>query len=76
MHSVSHYHTAAPARLARRAAGVRGVTGAAVAAAAAAGCAIEINCNPERLDLDWRLCRQAVDAGALLSSDPDAHSVA
>ena len=49
---------------------------AVVAAAAEAGCAIEINCNPERLDLDWRLCRQAVDAGALLSIDPDAHSVA
>jgi DNA polymerase (family 10) len=49
---------------------------AVVGAAAEAGCAIEINCNPERLDLDWRLCRQAVEAGALLSIDPDAHSVA
>jgi DNA polymerase (family 10) len=49
---------------------------AVVAAAAEAGCAIEINCNPERLDLDWRLGRQAVEAGALLSIDPDAHSVA
>ncbi len=37
MHSVSHSRAAAPARLARRAAGVRGVTGAAVAAAAVAG---------------------------------------
>ena len=45
------------------------------AAAAQAGCAIEINCNPERLDLDWRLCRQAAEAGILLSIGPDAHSV-
>src|SRR6266568_3701989 len=37
MHSVSHSRAAAPARLARRAAGVRGATGAAVAAAAVAG---------------------------------------
>jgi DNA polymerase (family X) len=46
-----------------------------LAAAAEAGCAIEINCNPERLDLDWRLCRQAAEAGILLSIGPDAHSV-
>src|SRR5262249_30466640 len=49
---------------------------AVVDAAAESGCAIEINGNPERLDLDWRLCRRAVAAGALLSIDPDAHSVA
>ena len=49
---------------------------AVVAAAAESGCSIEINCNPERLDLDWRLCRQAVEAGVFLSIDPDAHSVA
>ncbi len=49
---------------------------AVLAAAAESGCAMEINCNPERLDLDWRLCRQAVRAGILLSIDPDAHSVA
>src|SRR5262249_8567787 len=45
-----------------------------LAAAAEAGCAIEINCNPERLELDWRLCRQAAEAGILLAIDPDAHS--
>jgi DNA polymerase (family 10) len=49
---------------------------AVLAAAAESGCAVEINCNPERLDLDWRLCRQAAEAGILLSIDPDAHSVA
>ena len=47
---------------------------AVIAAAAQAGCAIEINAHPNRLDLDWRLCRQAADKGALLSIDPDAHS--
>ncbi len=45
-------------------------------AAARSGCAFEVNCNPERLDLDWRLCRRAADAGVLLSIGPDAHSVA
>jgi DNA polymerase (family 10) len=45
-------------------------------AAAQSGCALEINCNPERLDLDWRLCRKAAEAGILLSIGPDAHSVA
>ena len=46
-----------------------------LAAAAEAGCAIEINCNPERLDHHRRLCRQAAEAGILLSIGPDAHSV-
>jgi DNA polymerase (family 10) len=45
-------------------------------AAGRSGCAIEFNCNPERLDLDWRLCRQAMEAGVLLSIGPDAHSAA
>jgi DNA polymerase (family 10) len=49
---------------------------AVLVAAAESGCAIEINCNPERLDLDWRLCREAARAGILLSINPDAHSVA
>jgi DNA polymerase (family 10) len=49
---------------------------AVVEAAAASGCAMEINCSPQRLDLDWRHCRRAVEKGVLLSIDPDAHSVA
>jgi DNA polymerase (family 10) len=49
---------------------------AVLEAAAQSGCALEVNCNPERLDLDWRLCRPAADAGILLSIGPDAHSVA
>jgi DNA polymerase (family X) len=48
---------------------------AVIDAAAQAGCAIEINCNPHRLELDWRLCRRAVEKGVLLAIDPDAHSV-
>ena len=48
---------------------------AVVDAAAESGCALEINGSPERLDLDWRHCRRAVERGALLSIGPDAHSV-
>ena len=47
---------------------------AVLAAAAESGCAMEVNGNPERLDLDWRHCRRAVEKGILLSIDPDAHS--
>jgi DNA polymerase (family 10) len=49
---------------------------AVIDAAAASGCALEINCSPQRLDLDWRHCRSASDKGVLLSINPDAHSVA
>jgi len=45
-------------------------------AAAESGCALEINGSPERLDLDWRHVRRAVEKGALFSIGPDAHSVA
>jgi DNA polymerase (family X) len=36
---------------------------------------IEINANPRRLDMDWRWIGYAIEKGALLSIDPDAHSV-
>jgi len=36
---------------------------------------IELNCNPHRLDLDWRDCREACQQGLLISISPDAHSV-
>jgi DNA polymerase (family X) len=49
---------------------------AVIDAAADSRCALEINCSPRRLDLDWRHCRRAVEKGVLLSIDPDAHSVA
>ncbi|MEP6767615.1 MAG: helix-hairpin-helix domain-containing protein [Acidobacteriota bacterium] len=44
-------------------------------AAGESGCAVEINCSPDRLDLDWRFCQGAVRRGILMAIDPDAHSV-
>lgn len=46
-----------------------------IRAAAAAGVAIEINANPSRLDLDWRLVHFAIDQGCRLTIGPDAHSM-
>lgn len=34
---------------------------------------IEINAHPRRLDLDWRWIPYALEKGALVSIDPDAH---
>jgi DNA polymerase (family 10) len=48
---------------------------AVIAAAAASGTCLEINASPYRLDLDWRWCRRAKEAGVLLAIDPDAHAV-
>ncbi len=36
---------------------------------------IEINANPKRLDMDWRYVHDALEAGAMLSIDPDAHTL-
>jgi len=46
-----------------------------IARAAERGVAIEINADPQRLDLDWRLCREARDAGVAIAIGPDAHSL-
>ncbi len=35
---------------------------------------IEINANPQRLDLDWRLLKHARDQGVKFCINPDAHS--
>ncbi|HSY48184.1 MAG TPA: PHP domain-containing protein [Thermoanaerobaculia bacterium] len=43
--------------------------------AAARGVMIEINGNPNRLDIDWRHVRRALDLGVGFSINPDAHSV-
>jgi DNA polymerase (family 10) len=43
--------------------------------AAERGVMIEVNGNPQRLDVDWRHLPRAVDRGVLLSIHPDAHSI-
>lgn len=37
---------------------------------------IEINAHPRRLDLDWTWIEYAIEAGAILSINPDAHAIA
>lgn len=49
---------------------------AVIAKAAATGVAIEINADPHRLDLDWRLLREARAAGVAISIGADAHNLA
>lgn len=39
------------------------------------GVMIEINGNPNRLDLDWRHVQRALDRGVVFSIHPDAHSI-
>lgn len=39
------------------------------------GVALELNADPHRLDLDWRLARTAARHGARIEIGPDAHSV-
>ncbi len=45
-----------------------------IARAGAVGVAVELNADPHRLDIDWRLCRLARRHGTLVSIGPDAHS--
>ena len=40
------------------------------------GVSVELNCDPHRLDLDWRYCRQAKELGVTIEIGPDAHSPA
>ncbi len=47
---------------------------AIIEAAAANDVMIEINSHPSRLDLDWRHCKVARDAGVLIVINPDAHT--
>jgi DNA polymerase (family 10) len=42
--------------------------------AAESGVAIELNADPHRLDLDWRLCREAKNRGVTIEIGPDAPS--
>lgn len=43
--------------------------------AGALGVAVELNADPHRLDLDWRLAKLARTYGARIEIGPDAHSV-
>ncbi|MFN2397056.1 MAG: DNA polymerase/3'-5' exonuclease PolX [Gemmatimonadaceae bacterium] len=38
------------------------------------GVAVELNADPHRLDLDWRLCHTAKTLGVAVEIGPDAHS--
>lgn len=43
-------------------------------ACAANDVAIELNCNPQRMDIDWTLISKAQDKGINFCINPDAHS--
>ncbi len=45
-----------------------------IEAALANGKIIELNANPSRLDMDWRLWRSAAEKGLLCAINPDAHN--
>jgi len=49
---------------------------AVIAKAAQTGVALEINADPHRLDIDWRLLAKAKAAGCTISIGADAHNVA
>ena len=40
------------------------------------GCFLELNANPQRLDLTETYCQMAKEAGVLVAINTDAHSVA
>jgi len=45
-------------------------------AALANGVVVELNANPQRLDLDWRQWRRAAERGLQCAINPDAHDTA
>jgi len=50
--------------------------GAVIARAAERGVALEINADPQRLDLSWERCVEAREAGVQIPISADAHNVA
>jgi DNA polymerase (family 10) len=48
---------------------------AVIEKASATGVALEVNADPHRLDLDWRVLRSVRDAGVPISIGADAHSI-
>ncbi|MEA2016524.1 MAG: DNA polymerase/3'-5' exonuclease PolX [Actinomycetota bacterium] len=49
--------------------------GRVINAAAENNVDIELNSNPYRMDLDWRLCKYAKEKGIRIFINPDAHSI-
>jgi len=47
-----------------------------ITTAAEHGTSIELNCNPLRLDLNWRMVKYARRKGVMIAINPDAHSLA
>jgi DNA polymerase (family 10) len=47
---------------------------AIIDACAKHGVVIELNANPNRLDMDWRWIKYATDKGVMISINPDAHA--
>lgn len=43
-------------------------------ACAANGVAVELNANPQRLDIDWKWIQYAMEKGVMIAINPDAHS--
>ena len=39
------------------------------------GVVIELNAHPRRLDIDWSWIDKALEKGAIISIDPDAHTI-
>jgi len=48
---------------------------AVITEAAKLGVLLEINAHPQRLDLDWRLCKSAKERGCAFAICPDAHRI-
>jgi len=48
---------------------------AVIEACAETGTIIELNCNPWRLDLDWRWWKMATESGVKCAINPDAHRI-
>ncbi len=49
---------------------------AVIEKAAETGTVLELNCDPHRMDLDWRHVRKARERGVMIEIGPDAHSEA
>ena len=49
--------------------------GAVIRAAAQRGCCLELNADPQRLDLTDIYCRAAKEEGVLISINSDAHGI-